>query len=373
MIEILLTEPDCKSPIFKTISQYLLTNDVIGSIIFDIRIMKKVIRLLFLLIILFTCIQMVSCKRNRLKVKLSGKEASLKVVRFDRLLFENESDFNSLRSQYPRFCDLFTYKIINIGGRQDENFDTLMNLFLCDTMILNVRKMVEEQFSDFTVLERKLNRAFSYYRYHFPAKELPEIYTYISGFNQSVVTDENLIGIGLDKYLGRDCSYYNLLEVPRYKVLKMYKERIPSDVMYALAITEFDKKGDDSNLLSQMIYEGKLMYFVDAMLPETPDTVKFGYTMDQLKWCRKNEGRMWESLINSKMLYSNKRMDVIRYTGDAPSTTGFPPESPGRTGVWIGWQIVRKYMESYPDVTLPQLMNNPDYQGILNLSGYYPN
>lgn len=81
---------------------------------------------------------------------------------------------------------------------------------------------------------------------------------------------------------------------------------------------------------------------------------------------------MWLHLVEKKMLYSSNRMDIIRYINDGPYTSGFPTESPARTGIWIGWQIVRQYMDKHPETTLPELMNNIDYQGILNASGYFP-
>ena len=100
--------------------------------------------------------------------------------------------------------------------------------------------------------------------------------------------------------------------------------------------------------------------------------LKIGYTALQLDWCEKNEAQMWSQLIEQKMLYSNKRMDIIRYTNDGPTTSGFPLESPGRAGIWIGWQIVREYMDKFPETTLPELMKNSDYQQILNDSKYFP-
>ncbi len=121
-----------------------------------------------------------------------------------------------------------------------------------------------------------------------------------------------------------------------------------------------------------MIHKGKLMYFVDALLPNAHDSVKIGYTAKQLDWCERNEAQMWSQLIEHKMLYSNNRMDIVRYTNDGPRTSGFPLESPGKTGVWIGWQIVREYMDKYPETTLPELMKNSDYQQILNDSKYFP-
>jgi uncharacterized protein YjaZ len=81
---------------------------------------------------------------------------------------------------------------------------------------------------------------------------------------------------------------------------------------------------------------------------------------------------MWGFLIEKKLLFSNQRMDIVRYINDGPTTSSFPLESPARTGVWLGWQIVRKYMDKNPEITLPELMKNNDYQAILNASGYFP-
>ena len=50
----------------------------------------------------------------------------------------------------------------------------------------------------------------------------------------------------------------------------------------------------------------------------------------------------------------------------------FTADSPGRTGVWIGWQIVQAYMNTNPGTSLKELMENDDYLGILNNSGYQP-
>ena len=152
----------------------------------------------------------------------------------------------------------------------------------------------------------------------------------------------------------------------------MFPAKLVSDVAYAWAITEFEKTNKATNVLGNMIHQGKLMYFVDAMLPAMDDTLKIGYTAKQLEWCKTNELQIWTFLIEKKMLYSNKRMDIVRYFNDAPYTNGFPLKSPGRTGVWIGWQIVRQYMNKHPEVTLQQLMQNSHYQQILNDSGYFP-
>ncbi|MCY1718841.1 hypothetical protein OU798_00710 [Prolixibacteraceae bacterium Z1-6] len=334
------------------------------------------VKFLFLLVSFATIF--FSCKRNPLKVDISDIETEVEVVRFDEGLFSiNGNDtlkaFVELSNQHPDFFNLYTYRIIQIGGINDEHFGELMKAFITDTMIQDVKAVTDREFSNFKKLEKQLKKAFKYYSYHFPDKELPTIYTYVSGFNQSVVTAENIIGISLDKYLGRDCEYYQQLSTtPQYKVLNMHKDKILSDVAYAWGITEFEKPNTATNLMSNMVQKGKLMYLVDALLPDMPDSVKIGYTQQQLEWCQMNEPQMWTYLIEKEMLYTSKRMNIVRYINDSPSTSGFPLDSPGRTGVWIGWQIVRKYMKKHPEVTLPELMNNYNYQKILNESGYNP-
>ena len=334
---------------------------------------KSIAFQLILVVILFS-----ACKRNKLKVDLSKVKKEIEVVQFDKeLLNSSVRDtlelITHLSTEYPVFFDLFTYRIIHIGGIGEDNFPDLMKLFLSDTLIREVKAKTDSVFSDRKKLEEQIKKAFKYYAFHFPDKELPVAYTYISGFNQSIVTAENIVGISLDKYLGRDCKYYQQLNTtPQYKVLNMYKERMIPEMAFAWAVTEFEDPNSATNVLDNIIQKGKMMYMVDAMVPTTHDSLKIGYTTEQLNWCKMNEAAMWTYLIEKKMLYSNKRMDIIRYVNDAPSTSGFPIESPGRAGVWIGWQIVRQYMQKHPGVTLKELMENKEYQQILNESEYDP-
>ena len=337
--------------------------------------MKRTVVSKFAFVIL---IVFISCKSNPLKVDISKIKNEIKIVRFEKELFaltktDSLQPVVELREKYPGFFDVFTYKIIQIGGIDDTLFMAGLNQFLTDSMILSVKSETEKRFSDFEPIENEFVKAFKYYQFHFPDKKLPVVYTFISGFNHSVVTAENIIGIGLDKYLGRDCEWYQKLNsTPQYKILNMHPGKIVPDAVYAWGMTEFNNNSNATTLLDHMIYQGKLMYFTDALLPDTPDSLKIGFTQKQLKWCKMNEAEMWGNLIENKLLYSNKRMDIVRYINAAPSTSGFPSESPGRTGVWLGWQIVRRYMQKFPETSLPALMQNTDYQQILNDSKYFP-
>ena len=49
----------------------------------------------------------------------------------------------------------------------------------------------------------------------------------------------------------------------------------------------------------------------------------------------------------------------LGYFNEAPFTKGLPKESPDRLGQYIGWKMVRKYMEQHSDLPLEKLLNVP--------------
>ena len=71
-------------------------------------------------------------------------------------------------------------------------------------------------------------------------------------------------------------------------------------------------------------------------------------------------------------MFSTEYEQIKRYIDDSPFTATFSQNSPGRTGIWIGWQIVRSYMNNNQEINLIGLMKNDNYQKILNLSKYKP-
>ena len=332
--------------------------------------MKPFLFILCLGLVLF------SCTRNPLKVNVSNVSIDLKIKHLDVDLFklqegQVEAAIPALKSSHGDFFDIFTYRMINIGGVGQPEFPELLNSFVSDTLIRSLEKKVAEKI-DTVKIRSELEKAFRHYHYYFPEKEIPVVYTCISGFNQSVVTADGLIGISLDKFLGTDSPFYQQLGLPIYKRRNMRPEKIVSDVMYAWGVTEWPKSDQTNSLLGHIVHEGKMMYFMDAMLPELHDTLKMGYTKKQLDFCYDTEASMWTYLAEHKLLFSTDRMVVKRFVDDGPYTSSFTEQSPGRTGIWLGWQIVRSYMKNNPEVKLADLMNNADFQKILNQSGYQP-
>jgi len=333
--------------------------------------MHKVFHLVPLIIIL------ISCHRNPLKVDVSGVEIKLSIKRLDRDIFNVTPDnkkitIPELRQTYGSFFDAYNENVITLGDPSDSLYPTYLNAFLTDTIRVLSRLKIDSVFSNLTNLEKKLQEGFRHYKYYFPHKTIPQFFTVISGFNQSVVMTNDAIGISLDNYLGADCPFYVRLGLPQYKRENMYSDKIPTDLLYSWATSEFVFDESKDNLLSNMIYQGKMLYFLDAMFPEDPEYLKIGYRPDKLDWCKKNESGMWTYLVEHRLLFNTDRMNIVRFIGPAPFTSSFTNDSPGRTGIWLGWQIVKKYMKKNPGISLPALMSENDYQKILNESGYSP-
>ena len=63
---------------------------------------------------------------------------------------------------------------------------------------------------------------------------------------------------------------------------------------------------------------------------------------------------------------------VSKMMTDAPFTSGFAAESPGRLGAYLGWMIVRAYMKEADGVTLKQIMEDANAKDILKISKFKP-
>jgi len=309
--------------------------------------------------------------------KVIEQAFSLKINRFDADLFALK--FDSLQSEpitlakkYPNFFYLFTKQIINIGDSSNPQMVQLLKGFLNDQYINEMYAEVKKQFSDVNIYNNQLTDAFKGYHYFFPEAKIPEITYFVSGYNYANVTTASTLAIGLEMYLGSNYKPYALMEIPLYKQKLMRKEYLTADAIQSWISTEFEKEEDFSSLLNQMLHKGKVIYVAEKLFPAMSDTIKFGYTSSQLNWCQSNESKVWSHFIEKKLLFAALRGDTYKYINEGPFTAGFPRESPGKLGVWLGYQIVKKYMDQQENLTLKQLFNNHNAQQILTQSKYKP-
>ena len=172
-------------------------------------------------------------------------------------------------------------------------------------------------------------------------------------------------------YLGSDYEYYNRV-VYEYQKQTMRKECIPVDVISAFLFRMLPYTSDKSRLLDQMLYRGKVMYLTSQIFDELPGYEVMGWTEEQWKWCVKNERAIWHLVMDKRDLFKTESLVLTGYLNDGPFTSEVSQDAPGRLGIWLGWRIVESYMEHNENVTLQELMAEPDAQKILEESYYKP-
>lgn len=320
-----------------------------------------------------------ACGGDRFDVDVSDIQITpVKITRFDQAVFTMDTaDLPAARNQMGKtwgsFYEGFYERIICPGTFDQPICDQQIKSFIHDHDMRSAYNECAKKFTDFTASETAINDAYRHFKYYFPKRNLPKkVHVLMSGFNYNIMHIEGEYGIGLEMYLGADAMFYTQMQTPNYRKRKQAPEYLVPDFVKAWMMNEFplvDEKGD---LLTKMIYDGKLLYLQKALMPQTPDTIRFGYTAKQLEWAQSAEADVWAYLIEKKFLYNTNPTDIIPLVNDGPFTTGFSHDSPPRLASWIGLRIVETYMENNPDVTIERMLLQNDAQVLLNKSKYKP-
>lgn len=257
--------------------------------------------------------------------------------------------------QYPHDSILVNslFKLI-----QDPHIDTLYN-------------ETQEIFSDFSEIEAQFAQAFRYLKYYYPEFEPPAIQTIITGFGRDLFVSDSIIIIGLDFYLGKNATF-RPLDLPQYILTRYEKEYIVPSCVLLMSRKYNYQDQKDNTMLADMIYYGKSYYFADQLLPDTPDSVLIGYSSEELSDVYENQQVVWAHFIENQLLYEKSHFIKKKYIDERPKTLEIGNKAPGRIGVWLGWEIVKRFMEENDQLKLPQLMEIDDAQKIFTQSKYKP-
>jgi hypothetical protein len=128
-----------------------------------------------------------------------------------------------------------------------------------------------------------------------------------------------LLAIGLDKYLGKNEPLYRQAGMYDYLLVNMHPGKIPSDCMNYWGETEFMFNDSVNNLVANMIYKGRLLYFTKAMLPDEPDSLNWGFSSENLKYLASSEKSMWAYLVEHKLLLTD-RFTINKFILEGPFT-----------------------------------------------------
>ena len=285
----------------------------------------------------------------------------LTIERFDKKFhLANSDDIPKLKTTYPF---LFPEKF-NDSVWIKRQKDSLQLLLL---------ENVEEKFTSMVPLEDNLEYLFKHFKYYFPKTQTPRVIGVINNvdYQSKTIYTDSLLLISLDTYLGSDHYLYE--GIPQYVRQEMDIHYLTSHVASKFAVNKIPPTKDRS-LLSQMIYYGKQVYLKEWVIPQSTDAQKMGYTNEQIQWVIDNEVYMWQYFVQKQLLYDTDPSLTQRFIDPAPFSKFYleiDNESPGRVGVWMGWQIIRSYMDRYPNTEISALLNLPA-QTLFSKSNYKP-
>ena len=343
---------------------------------------KKLLSILC--IVLIICMGCTGCKKKNTSVNVAkptltaeqvkkAKNVEIKILRYEQDLFN--MDKNNMAEGFKALYGKYPENIIANGAWENTEMIQSMKGYLNDPVIQEIYKDTQVQFADLSGLKSQLKSAMSIYLTHFPNDNVPDFCTLVSGINfeiPQVFGYENTIFICLDMYLGKDYKHYGQAGMPKYITARCDKKYMATDCFSKALVYRHLPDKTLVTLLDNMVDAGKKMLFTQTMFPNTPPEVILCYSKEQYQWAVEHESAIWHTLIEKNMVYNNSEDIIRRMIDETPFTRDFGNDSPGRLGVFIGFQIVQSYMKAHPEITLGELLRMTDSQKILKESGYKP-
>ncbi len=333
--------------------------------------------LFFLTLAVMSCQQSATISRP----DVSNIDVSVKIERFDRelaTLFPSDILLKNTewQHQFGYFYTDYMTKILAIGSPEDSLYvEQVLTQVLQKKDFQDLSAAVAKKYPDMRKYENDLTKAIKYLKYYFPEYAIPRFITFVGGFSFQTPVGEDYVGIGLDMFLGADSEFYPALikSIPLYISRKFTPENLVPRVVEAILREDlYPQRKGDVNTLAHMIYNGKVLYGLDCLLENVPDENKIGYTEEQLKWARRYQADVWAWFVQENLLYNTDYLRIQKYFTEAPFTPelGENNESAPKLGSYIGWVIVRKYMERHPEMGLKELFAHENAQEILEESKF---
>ncbi len=314
-------------------------------------------KILMLSIVLLLCI---SCKTEINNIDVSNIKINVNVERFEQKFYN--SNLETLQMLKKEFPYLFPAK----------NSDSIWLNKINNVEERELFKKSQLVFGDFEAEKSEIKSLFQHIKYYHPNFKSPKIITLITDldYESNVIYADSLLFVSVDMYLGKNDEVYQ--SFPAYISQNFEKSQMVVDIAKKISDNYFYEP-KKRQFLDIIIYEGKKMYLIDSYLPDISDANKMGYLPKEIEWAEMNETQVWKYFVENELLYSSDSKLSTRFIEKAPFSKFFidiDKESPGRIGVWLGWQIVRSYMKNN-NVTLQQLLQT-NAEEIFKKSKYKP-
>ena len=328
-----------------------------------------------ILTLLAICLMMASCQEKtpayKAKLDIKTEPYDLEFDRYEEALFN--LDTANFQQELMKIQD--RYRVFLDGDLNDLEAVSYLKDFAIDPFSITLYNKVKTSFPDLRQVESLVEDVLAHFHYYYPDIQLPtKAFTCVTGVTADVpavqIFGDDIV-ISLDWYLD-DEEIYDQIGMPRYMSLRRNLSTLAKDVAKELYMSYLDEWRKQGQVIDEMVYCGKVDFFVEAMCPTLPDSVLLGYSTRQWQWAVDNEGAVWADIVGSRRLYDSSLDSYMMFFGDGPFTQAYSNDAPSRLGEFFGLNIVRSYVSTHDDFSLPQFMNRTDVQEIFQDSGYKP-
>lgn len=299
--------------------------------------------------------------------------STIKIVRFDKVVDDfvrtgNVSFSQRLSTDYPTETRILVENMLHLGSIADVHIYDDLRIYFSDSNLVRLSADVRNRFASMARYEERLNKAYGRLKKELPELEKPYVYTQVSAFNQSIVVNDTVVGISLDKYMGCDYPLYAKSYTPVQRAT-MHPDRIVPDLLLFYLMAQFPPRVKPENLLHAMIQIGKIQWIVAQAMNTSVENVS-GFPAASIKWFQMNEQACWKNLKEHKMLLTtdhNLYAAVVSLTAEKPY---FKAEQSRGIGTWLGTQVVRNYMKKHPECTIHELLVEKSCEEVWRGSDY---
>jgi hypothetical protein len=298
---------------------------------------------------------LVTCEGPTRDQANNAPKPSIQVIHFEDAFFGMDSlrfkeALAKLVQQYPSFAsDYFDRILMQSPVKDPQQIRAFYNAYL--PIYKEVKKVAAA-----TTATPQIEEALKRFHYFFPDYVLPKNIIYFIGPLETygnVVTKDG-IAIGLQLYLGAESSWYFSEQVntiypsyisrrfaPAYIVVNSLENILNDYQPIAL---------NGQSLITQMIEIGKRQYIMEQCLPAVPDTVRMGYTAQQLNTLEAEASDIWTYLSAENRLYASAPNFIHSMLGESSYNEIFGANLPGNVGKYIGYNIVKDWMRQQKSV-----------------------
>lgn len=282
------------------------------------------------------CLVLLSCgKESKLEREIATIPVEVEIQRFDeRFARATPDSLGQLKMEFPY---LFP----------SQYPDSMWVEMLGDSLHRELHQEVLTHYPELSGLEQELEGLFQHIRYYFPNDSLPKTITLVSqvDYQNQVIWADSLMLVSLDTYLGEEHYFYE--GMPLYLRSGFEEEYIVVDAAEAFGALKVPRPVSRS-FVDDLVYYGKLLYLKDLLIPFKEDHEKIQYTKEELEWAKANEEQIWRYFVERELIFSTDPQLGPRFLNPAPFSKFYlelDNEAPPRLGRYIGWQMVRQYVE----------------------------